>query len=295
MKKLGLLFVMVISLVFTVSCVSKEVPVTENYYETEYRTETYTTTEEYQIKTPHSTTIYQFDGYYNDLFVLLLFNKDSDGNIHWARVSPGTSFPDIKTFKPELKGQNNRISIEVTGLYGGNPLQVYLDSGRDSEATKLGFKPLPLPNITRDVFKRALPLVPNFWIDSLIAWDAFGYGDNNTIKSGVQVENIINYEIKMPDGTTEKYTTTEKSIEFLLDEMFLKEQWSLITIMWEGPTSMLWEGHNPEINMVTNYIWDDVSLNTREVTKYRELPEQVEKQRTVMQTKKVPFWEAIFH
>jgi hypothetical protein len=34
--------VVAISLVFTVSCVTKEVPVTETYYETEYRTETYT-------------------------------------------------------------------------------------------------------------------------------------------------------------------------------------------------------------------------------------------------------------
>src|SRR4030042_458030 len=55
MKKLGILFVVVISLVFTISCVSKEVPVSETYYETEYRTEykteTYTTTEDVVVKT----------------------------------------------------------------------------------------------------------------------------------------------------------------------------------------------------------------------------------------------------
>jgi hypothetical protein len=39
MKKLLLLSVVVISLVFTLSCVNKEVPVTETYYETEYKTE----------------------------------------------------------------------------------------------------------------------------------------------------------------------------------------------------------------------------------------------------------------
>jgi hypothetical protein len=44
-KTLGLLSVVVILLVFTISCISKEVPVTETYSETEYRTETYTTTE----------------------------------------------------------------------------------------------------------------------------------------------------------------------------------------------------------------------------------------------------------
>jgi hypothetical protein len=43
MKKLTLLFpfVMIICLVFSVSCVSKQVEVTETYYETEYRTESY--------------------------------------------------------------------------------------------------------------------------------------------------------------------------------------------------------------------------------------------------------------
>jgi len=41
-------------------------------------------------------------------------------------------------------------------------------------------------------------------------------------------------------------------------------------------------------------IWTDViGTENREVTKERQVPVQVEKQRTVL--KKVPFWEAIFH
>jgi hypothetical protein len=46
-------------------------------------------------------------------------------------------------------------------------------------------------------------------------------------------------------------------------------------------------------------VWSDDIIEKRTVTKERqvpyEVPVQVEKQRTVMQTKKVPFWEAIFH
>jgi hypothetical protein len=38
-KKFSLFFLLVISIVFTVSCVSKEVPVADIYYETEYKTE----------------------------------------------------------------------------------------------------------------------------------------------------------------------------------------------------------------------------------------------------------------
>jgi hypothetical protein len=41
MKKFSLLFVVLISLVFIASCITKEVQVTETYYETKYRTENY--------------------------------------------------------------------------------------------------------------------------------------------------------------------------------------------------------------------------------------------------------------
>jgi hypothetical protein len=45
-------------------------------------------------------------------------------------------------------------------------------------------------------------------------------------------------------------------------------------------------------------IWSDNIIERKEVTKEKQVPYeisvQIEKQRTVMQTKKVPFWEAIF-
>jgi hypothetical protein len=65
MKKFGLLFVLVIPLVFTASCVSKEVPfVTWTYYETAYRTGSYTTTENVVVNTKEElinlTPIYEW-------------------------------------------------------------------------------------------------------------------------------------------------------------------------------------------------------------------------------------------
>src|SRR4030042_3674860 len=53
MKRLSLFLgiLMILPLVFTISCVTKEVPVTETYYETEYRAETYTVTENVVVKT----------------------------------------------------------------------------------------------------------------------------------------------------------------------------------------------------------------------------------------------------
>jgi hypothetical protein len=41
--------------------------------------------------------------------------------------------------------------------------------------------------------------------------------------------------------------------------------------------------------------WCDNVTEKKTVTKERQVPYQVEKQRTVTQTKKVPFWETIFH
>lgn len=56
---------------------------------------------------------------------------------------------------------------------------------------------------------------------------------------------------------------------------------------------------NPELRPPdVKLIWSDDIIEKRIVTKERQvsyqIPLQVEKQRTVMQTKKVPFWEAIF-
>jgi hypothetical protein len=60
MKSLSLAFVIVITIVFSASCVSKEMPVTETYYETEYSTEytteTYTETEEVVLSTTKGQT-----------------------------------------------------------------------------------------------------------------------------------------------------------------------------------------------------------------------------------------------
>lgn len=41
-------------------------------------------------------------------------------------------------------------------------------------------------------------------------------------------------------------------------------------------------------------VWVDEVLETKTVAKERQVPYEVEKQRTVTQIKKVPFWEAVF-
>ena len=57
--------VLVVLLIFTISCVSKEVQVTETYYETEYeteyKTETYTETEDVLLKTVENSNLLSAD------------------------------------------------------------------------------------------------------------------------------------------------------------------------------------------------------------------------------------------
>ena len=77
-------------------------------------------------------------------------------------------------------------------------------------------------------------------------------------------------------------------IEFSFDEMFQTDGWALICI-----TSLPFTIHC-SLTMSIDYMWDDVEIGTREVTKYREVPVQVEKQRTVTNYEKISVWEWLF-
>jgi hypothetical protein len=72
-------------LALAASCVTREIPVTESYQETEYQPETYTATEEYEVNTPHSRNIFQMQKEVQSESFLFLFNKDKTGNVRWAQ------------------------------------------------------------------------------------------------------------------------------------------------------------------------------------------------------------------
>ena len=83
--------VMITCLVFSVSCVSKAVEVTETYYETEYKTEEYRTAEQYEFKTPHPTPLfYRTKTAYGPF---ILFNMGGEGYLYWAELERGNQFP----------------------------------------------------------------------------------------------------------------------------------------------------------------------------------------------------------
>ena len=120
----------------------KTVPyeVTETYYETEMSQEPYTATEQYEIKTPHSTTIFQMEDEYCAPHFLFLFNEDSDGTIRWSNGI--SKFPRVKTFKPESEGRNHRISVaaslaslSVPDYASGQPVVIGLMRAREPAAS----------------------------------------------------------------------------------------------------------------------------------------------------------------
>lgn len=244
-------------LILSISCVSKDVQVTETYYETEFRSEPYQSTEMYEIKNPHNTTIYNANETIDPDYVHLLFNKVDGSSIRWASVSSGTSFPVINEIRLRYEEKNLRITVKRKG-----PSRVCLiNNGRNPEAVKLGFKPMNVVK-TNEMVQAAqlrLGISPEF-VDYILDLVAIGYGNYNIFQHREEGQPNM--------------------IEFTFNEMFNLENWALITI-------------HPK-PMTVDFVWDDIQIKSREITKYRQIPVQIQKQRTVTQTKQVPFWETIF-
>ena len=95
-------------------------------------------------------------------------------------------------------------------------------------------------------------------------------------KDSVDVSDVRN----LPSDT--KLKNIDPPYDFPFDVMFQKGDWCLLEI-------------NATQSIQIDYVWDSVEIRTGPVTRTRPVPYEVEKQRTVIQIKKVPFWEAIFH
>jgi hypothetical protein len=310
MRKSGVLtsMVVLISLIFAVSCVTKEVPVTEVYYETEYKAEEYRTTEQYELKTPHATPLFHITRATYSPFIL--FNMGRDGALYWAELERGQASL-VKKLHLEPTGQNHRISVTEPLCW------VTICRDRDQNASTNGFKPtyqVIFPSSTMTI------IFPKYMWAGTPA--ALAFGDPSMVKewtknqkdsamidlqrdiqkgdvipgfpSAAQRYGAIPMEfgfdvskdaidvcdiLNLPKET--KLKDIEPPYDFPLEVMFQKGEWCLLEV---SATEMI----------SIDYIWDSVENRTREATKTRQVPYQVEKQRTVMQTKKVPFWEVVF-
>lgn len=280
MKKmtLGFAFFIIVCLAFSVSCMSKEVSVTEMYYETEYRQESYTTLEQHEIKTPHSTTLMRISEENFGQAYLFLFNLDDSGNVRWAQVNH-RGFSGIKTFNSESTGQNHRISVTGPKSCGNCEVGYFCYVGRAPEAIAAGFMPIE-GSVEKKLTTPQLKASYRSWIES--QGGVFRY---------IHATEIAGY---LSEESNSGIVTPESSgsdVEFVFDKMFSRDGWALICIT---PFEKCRGNAGCILTISVSYVYDDVAVVTREVTKYQEVPVRVEKLRTVVQAKKVPFWEVIF-
>ena len=251
MKKLVLLFIMVILLVFIISCVSKEVPVTETYYETEYKTEykmgTYTETEDVVVHTSEGQTY-------------LTPVSTWQTNLYFKAAGSGTGMTYYYGYEIDTEHTTSQVKILVSSAAGG-----YIGV---CNLTGVG----------------QIPLKPE-------------YGGGRIAKASGEL-SLYPGEQAWLDNFNAIFTDSERVLffqsmgtlpgnEIIFDTKGVKE------------FAILSNSLNKQAVQSVKLVWSDDTIEKRTVTKERqvpyEVPVQVEKQRTVMQSKKVPFWEAIFH
>lgn len=235
MKKLGLISIMIISIVFIVSCVSKEVPVTEIYSETAYRTETYTTTENVGINLKGGTI---------DLTPIIEWQAP----LYFKTGGGGIENTFYKGYRIEPR-PHSRITIEVSIAAGY--IGVY-------DLTGIG-----------QITTKDMSIGQSCWIDQTTG--EIHYGWLNNLNDLISDSKRTLYA---------QYMGRQSEITFDANEI---DEFAILT-------NTLIKSTIQSVKLT----WPDQSVEEREVTRTRPVPYEVEKQRTVMQTKKVPFWEAIF-
>lgn len=247
-------------LIFAVSCVTKEAPVTETYYETEYKTEykteTYTATEDVVVSTSEGKTH-------------LPPVKRWGAGIYsprWGsgayRKAVGASHGITFYYDYELDSdRHTRSQVEINVM----PIALKI-KGTLGAYDLTGIDQIPMKPT---VFAQWMSLRPSMtpkeqqWLDDL-----------NAIVTNP--ERALVDSIVIDTGTTGELTFDAKGVsEF----------------------AILFCTHHANPIQNVQMVWSDDIIEQRTVTKERQVPYQVpvqvEKQRTVMETKKVAFWEAI--
>lgn len=299
MKKLILLLAVVIPLVSAVSCVSKELPVTETYYETQYKTENYTETVDTVVSTKEG------EAYLTPTTV-------------WAAGFPLEKV-GFNYYGFEISAsQHSKNYIKVTFL--GNLSVQDVKSGIIAyELTSMHQIPAPP---AQDVWSKNAPEIKTWFsnfIDSkhkLPVIETQAKNRNNaellfTIDEDIQyIQDTIQID---SDPAVRNWDTGQ--LTQVGEALGLDVQPSHFEVSSVGYVRA---GHGNETTYIIfdvtglkefailddwlmypisafQLLWTDEVMGTKTVTKERQAPYQVEKQRTVMQTKKVPFWELFFH
>ncbi len=269
---LFLSMIMGICLVFIISCVNKEVPVTENYFETEYRTdnriETYTATEDVVVKTVQGTNTLSAKSHWRTNWVYI-----GDQNIGYftdyygyeisAQEHTFSSIQISLGVNPQLnKGQIEAIDLTDACFDKNIPNSSWLFGKESTQASTAPFIPTEGCQLLGPQ-QLGTGGDPKTWI----------IGFNTLV--GEQGRILGTFSIGVNKGNNIIFGT--KGVK----------EFAILACVEP-------ELRQPDVKL----IWSDDIIEKQTVTKerqvYYQVPVQIDKQRTVMQIKKVPFWEAIF-
>lgn len=306
MKKLSLFLsiTMVVWLVSAVSCVNKEVPVAETYYETEYRTEykaeTYIATEDVVVKTIEGSELlstvepYWGGGYYG--YNISICEYVNISPTEWAKevylktgVYPTSGATPLKIVRRPLEYSRSRVQITFRLQQLNRGIIYVIDLTDACHDQHIRFPGLLFG---KDLPPAGFGLLPREYapegcqvVAPAVARGADFYPSPDWLRDYDALIRI--QERRLVTLLVGKETMENNSLSFCTKGI---EEFAVI--ICDETVPMI----SPP---VVKLIWSDDIIEKKEVIKERqvpyEVPVQVEKQRTVMQTKNVPFWEAIFH
>ncbi|MBN2463568.1 MAG: hypothetical protein JXB43_08250 [Dehalococcoidia bacterium] len=289
MTKLSLFVGMVvaISLVPAVSCVNKEVPVTETYYDTEYkteyRTETYTETEDIIVEEKEGITSLtpgvKWQGHLYGSWYMMK-----------APVLSTGALPVVRYYGYDISAdRHSKSHVKITYSYAGLiPADTYLHV---HDLNDVGQVFLP----TNFEFGKSGQYE---WTGSALEWDHYNYVQTAQELEWLESYHSIVGEPDKPERILASYEPGKNKYESECEDCSVEfdaqgvKEFAIIT----RTESMGLFKTTIKISSV-QLIWTDVITEKRTVTKERQVPcqvpYQVEKQRTVTKTKKMPIWEAM--
>jgi hypothetical protein len=241
MKKTALLFavILMICLVFSASCVNKEVPVTETYYETQYKTETYTETENIVVHTSEGETY------------LAPISTWHAGIYFVTSGGAGTYYYGYQIDTSEHTKSQIEIALSSAPTAYDINVRVY---------NLTGVGQIPNMPTTLAVWRETNPKTGGLW---------------TTREEQTWLDNVNALsQLKTTEVGDNKISFDAKGI---------------------GEFAIFANTFNPSSILSVKLEWSNDITEQRAVIKERQVPYEVEKQRTILQTKKVPFWEALFH
>jgi hypothetical protein len=277
MKKLGLILnmVVVISIIFTVSCLSKQVPVSETYYETEYKTQVDKKENVIILKpkaewwVPRPADICLLQQLNNTYYYGYEINipEGSSGQVKITTMKEPQS--EIPMAAIDLYWYV--LVVDLTGIvqlppldpkYGALPKKI------NTLITSSEYHPYltdkQLKEVLFNTLNESSTLIPNTSPSDPVAEESMRLTCLLSTFEGFQKsERLLAYS-EYPPKFEKEFTFDVKGVE----------EFGIIIL-------------------ATSTVTPSVELTYIDETSH-QVPYQVEKQRTIRQTKKVPFWDVIF-